>query len=302
MSVTYTSLAKALNVSDTRIYLTSSSGVAKNTTVLNIQDEILTVLEVLNGGVVKVFRGAAGTRAAAHSSGVSVSIGAPSDFGDVASQIQEQSTPREVSETYDGARSHQSFSADLTLEPTAGKAADTSFLAAFMGNLFGDTLTRVANYLAGLIGFYSVTGTGASTYPKAGVLGGIGDGSTDADGAVVGLIDGDSAVTRAGAIFKARTRNSTGGSGADYGLDLQDPGTDGFSELLYAKAPVRMAKDVCFLVGAGAPVDYGAGPPIVGTGNAFAGIGSLYADITNGKLYINGGTLAQPVWKIITSA
>jgi hypothetical protein len=33
-----------------------------------------------------------------------------------------------------------------------------------------------------------------------------------------------------------------------------------------------------------------------------AGIGSRYTDVTAGKLYINGGTKAQPVWKIVTSA
>jgi hypothetical protein len=39
-----------------------------------------------------------------------------------------------------------------------------------------------------------------------------------------------------------------------------------------------------------------------GVGEAVAGIGSRYTDITNGKLYINGGTKAVPVWKIVTSA
>lgn len=51
--------------------------------------------------------------------------------------------------------------------------------------------------------------------------------------------------------------------------------------------------------GAGAPTD-GA----VGTGT-FAGQapkGAIYTDTTNAKKYINGGTLASPVWKLITSA
>lgn len=41
-----------------------------------------------------------------------------------------------------------------------------------------------------------------------------------------------------------------------------------------------------------------------GTGVAVgvAGKGSRYTDTTNGKLYINGGTAAQPDWKIVTSA
>jgi len=55
------------------------------------------------------------------------------------------------------------------------------------------------------------------------------------------------------------------------------------------------------LRGAGVPVDYTDGsPPATGEGTALKG--SLYVDTTNGKLYINGGTQAQPVWKIATSA
>lgn len=52
---------------------------------------------------------------------------------------------------------------------------------------------------------------------------------------------------------------------------------------------------------AGAPVDYTDGTPPA-TGEAEAGIGSLCMDYTNGKLYVNGGTKAQPLWKIVTSA
>lgn len=52
---------------------------------------------------------------------------------------------------------------------------------------------------------------------------------------------------------------------------------------------------------AGAPVDYTDGSPAA-TGEGLAGIGSLCVDTTNGKLYINGGTKAQPVWKLVTSA
>lgn len=59
--------------------------------------------------------------------------------------------------------------------------------------------------------------------------------------------------------------------------------------------------DVKHYVGAGVPVDYTDGTPPA-TGEAVAGKGSLYTDTTNGKLYINGGTKAQPVWKLVTSA
>jgi len=61
------------------------------------------------------------------------------------------------------------------------------------------------------------------------------------------------------------------------------------------KAALRDANEVCFLSGAGVPTN-GT------TGAAFAEIGSIYADLTNGKLYVNGGTKASPTWKIVTSA
>ncbi len=53
--------------------------------------------------------------------------------------------------------------------------------------------------------------------------------------------------------------------------------------------------------GAGVPVDYTDGsPPATGEGVTLPG--SLYIDVTNKKMYINGGTQAQPIWKIFTSA
>jgi len=45
-----------------------------------------------------------------------------------------------------------------------------------------------------------------------------------------------------------------------------------------------------------------AGVPDATTYANFAGKGSLLVDITNAKLYINGGTKAVPAWKIVTSA
>src|SRR5438309_1975202 len=74
-----------------------------------------------------------------------------------------------LEDTASGTHSHQTVAADLTLDSAAGNPSDTSFFAAGMFNLFGDALTRAANYLAGVIGMYSVTGSGASTYPKGAV-------------------------------------------------------------------------------------------------------------------------------------
>ena len=58
---------------------------------------------------------------------------------------------------------------------------------------------------------------------------------------------------------------------------------------------------VLWLNGVGVPVDYTDGTPPA-TGEAVAQKGSLYSDTTNGDLYINGGTKAQPVWKLVTRA
>lgn len=52
---------------------------------------------------------------------------------------------------------------------------------------------------------------------------------------------------------------------------------------------------------AGAPVDYTDGTPPA-TGEGVAPIGSLAIRKDTGKLYINGGTQAQPLWKLVTSA
>lgn len=67
-----------------------------------------------------------------------------------------------------------------------------------------------------------------------------------------------------------------------------------------AYAP-KLGSDVLDLVGAGAPVDYTDGDPAA-TGEGTAGPGSRYTDVTGANLYINGGTKAEPVWKLVTRA
>jgi len=47
----------------------------------------------------------------------------------------------------------------------------------------------------------------------------------------------------------------------------------------------------------GVPVDGAAG-----TGVNLCGTGSMYIDTTNANVYINGGTKAAPIWKLITRA
>lgn len=195
---------------------------------------------------------------------------------------------------YSGTDSYQPIAPDLNLAAAAGSndGADPSFLAAVMGNVLGATLTDAANYLGGVIGHYSVTGTKATTYPAGAVLGGISDGVTEADGAFVAYIDGDGSQTIANAAFKAMMNNSTGGSGFNYGLDLFGAAHDGYNELAILKAAIRLDKEVCILQGAGAPTN-------AVTGANFAQIGSTYLDRTNGNAYINRNTKASPTWRQI---
>lgn len=54
-------------------------------------------------------------------------------------------------------------------------------------------------------------------------------------------------------------------------------------------------RDIWTISNAGVPTD-----SVTGAGQC--GKGSLCVDYTNGKLYINGGTKAAPVWKLVTSA
>lgn len=64
---------------------------------------------------------------------------------------------------------------------------------------------------------------------------------------------------------------------------------------------LRLTGDVYVTAGAGAPVDYTDGTPPA-TGEGVMGIGSLYVRTDTGKWYTNGGTKAQPLWKLVTSA
>jgi hypothetical protein len=214
---------------------------------------------------------------------------------------RDASTPVVFDAEHTGPSSYQDVAADLTLDAASGKTGgSTAFLAAVMGNLMGDLLTKAGNYLGGVIGHFSVTGTKSTTYPAGAVLGGIGDGVTDADGCFVAYVDGDSAVTKAGAALKVRCNNSQAGSGFNWGIDLQDAAHDGYravDDAFYLKAPVRMVRDVVMLVGDAAPVD-GT------TGANFAGEGSLYfrTHTAAAAVYVNTGPKTATVWKAITHA
>lgn len=226
------------------------------------------------------------------------------DTGDVRALNDEGDSSSIISERTDAyadtGHSHQSIWADLdlTANNNAGDSTNPKFIAAIMGNVLADATAKTKNYLAGVIGHFTATGTNATTYPSGAVLAGIGDGVTDVAGAVVAYIDGDDSTTTAGAAFKVMNNNSTAASGFDFGVDLQDAAHDGFQPVdsaFYNKAPLRLVSDVCIFVVAGIPVDYTDGSPPA-TGETVAGPGSLAIDSTNSDLYINTGTKAQPLW------
>lgn len=76
---------------------------------------------------------------------------------------------------------------------------------------------------------------------------------------------------------------------------------NGSGVAVFRTSSFNLGGDMWIYWGAGAPVDYTDGTPPA-TGEAEAGIGSIYINTTNGKQYNNGGTKAQPLWKIVTSA
>jgi hypothetical protein len=149
--------------------------------------------------------------------------------------------PVYVPELYTGSHSYQPVATDLTISPNAGSAdgSNPKYIAAAMFNIFGDTMIADANYIAGVIGAFSILGAKATSYPAGAVLGQITDGVTDADGAFVAYVDGDGDVTKANAAFKAMSNNSTSGSGFNFGLDLYSPAHDGYNDLAILVADVR---------------------------------------------------------------
>lgn len=145
--------------------------------------------------------------------------------------------------SYSSASSFQIVGPDLTLAAGSGKnvATGTSYLASGMFNVIGADLTKTGNYLAGLVGAYSITGTKATHYPAGAVLGQITDGVTDVNGAFVAYIDGDSAQTNAVAGLAFINNNSTAASGFDWAIDAYSPSHDGFNAIAFKKGFARIA-------------------------------------------------------------
>lgn len=98
---------------------------------------------------------------------------------------------------------------------------DQASAQAVRGHVAGSNLSKTRNYVVGVTGQYLVTGTNASEFINTGLLGVVGDQTTTANAAVVAYLDGDGGLTTAGSAYGVSMKNSTPGSGFDYGLDLQ---------------------------------------------------------------------------------
>ena len=116
--------------------------------------------------------------------------------------------------------------ASFIINPTAGFGSNTatapSSAQGMAGQVFGSAnLASTATYYIGTMGRYLLTGTNASTFAKAGVMGVVGDQTTTADAAVMAWMDGDGGTTTARAGFGIGMTQSTAASGFDYGMDLK---------------------------------------------------------------------------------
>lgn len=224
------------------------------------------------------------------------------------------STPTQSAAT---TTSYQGISADFNVSVLWGSStsADPAYGAGGMFNIIGTGGgSATQNILAGVIGKFDWTGTHLSTYPKGAVIGEIGDTVTGAAAtgqfcALCGVMGGDSGVATTKAMFGVDWLNSAPATAADFGLDLQGPGThDGYLAPRYEKAPIILGgrtlnagviespADVCVMVGTGATTNGTSG---TGAGNC--GPGSLYirADGASSTLLINTNTKASPTWSAI---
>lgn len=173
-------------------------------------------------------------------------------------QIAERASLTYSGASYTGTGSFQPVGIDLRLAAAAGGTTG-KFISPIMGNLFGENQSKAGNYYGGLIGHYNIAGTNATTYPSGAVLGGIGDGTTTAKGAFIAYIDGDSALTTAGAAFKVMSNNSTSGSKFTYGVDLYDAAHDGYNAVSYSTADIRFQSQATLSMLSGtASLDFGA--------------------------------------------
>jgi hypothetical protein len=169
---------------------------------------------------------------------------------------------------------------------------DPASAQAVRGRVTGANLTKTRNYVTGVTGQYLVTGTNASEFIKAGVLGVVGDQSTTADGAVVAYLDGDGGLTTANAAYAVSMKNSTPNSGFNYGLDLQfiNLNLGGVTTSTFKQADIRFNNGVKLVANTAGNISINGNlmtsAEVVANGVIQSGTGFS----TGGYLSVNGNT------------
>ena len=137
-----------------------------------------------------------------------------------------------------------------------------------------------------------ITGTNASDFIKTGVLGVVGDQTTTADAAVVAYLDGDGGLTSAGAAYGVSMKNSTPGSGFDYGLDLQwiNLGLTGLDSP-FKQADIRFNNGVELVANTAGNISINANitaTSINGDGTNLSNVTASYVNINNANANVIG--------------
>lgn len=230
------SLFRQISDSQTEFELFNLVDYPQNGGYVKIEDEVIRYQFASDRALIGCTRGYAGTTAAAHAAKEIVTF---LDSNEVVSEMGFH----EWVESYNGSGSRQGLAYDLEVGAQVGsdEGTDPKYIAPAMFNLLGADLENGANYLGGVIGAYSITGTKATSYPAGAVLGQITDGVTEADGAFVAYVDGDGSVTTARAAYAVMSNNSTPGSGFEVGLDLQGEAHDGYNAVEYSVAEIRFS-------------------------------------------------------------
>jgi hypothetical protein len=170
---------------------------------------------------------------------------------------------------------------------------DPASAQAVRGRVTGSNLTKTRNYVAGVTGQYLVTGTNASEFINTGLLGVVGDQTTTANAAVVAYLDGDGGLTTAGSAYGVSMKNSTPGSGFDYGLDLQFINLNVVGTTTpFKQADIRFNNGVELVANVANTISIGANLTVTGNANigniGTAGLITSTGNVTGGNLYTGG--------------
>jgi hypothetical protein len=169
-------------------------------------------------------------------------------------------------------------------------ANDPASAQAIRGRVTGSNLSRTRNYVTGVTGQYLVTGTNNSEFINAGLLGVVGDQTTTANAAVVAYLDGDGGLTTAGAAYGVSMKNSTPGSGFDYGLDLQwiDLNLSGM-DAPFKVADIRFNNGVTLVANTAGNININANV----SATSFSGNGANLTDVAASQIFVSNSSASN---------